>query len=244
MNKEYLKYVRQEVFPSTFCPGCGHGILLNAFVTALGELDYDRDKLVLVSGIGCGGWIASPHMNTDTLHTTHGRAIAYAIGVKMANPKLKVVVISGDGDLTTIGGNHLIHAARRQLPITVICGNNNIYGMTGGQASATTPVGAKTMTTPQGNDYRPFDLVKLVKGAGAEHVYRYTVYHALQLKNAIKTELQRDEFSFFDVMTGCPVQYGKRNDLRDPAKMINWMKDNSEMYKGEYNDDKLMVGKF
>ncbi|HPE29520.1 MAG TPA: thiamine pyrophosphate-dependent enzyme, partial [Candidatus Mcinerneyibacteriales bacterium] len=244
MKQEYLKYIRENVFPSTFCPGCGHGILLNAFVSALGELNYDQDNLVLVSGIGCGGWIASPHMNTDTLHTTHGRAIPFAIGVKMANPKLKVVVISGDGDLTTIGGNHLIHAARRRIPITVICGNNNIYGMTGGQASATTPVGAKTMTTPLGNDYRPFDLVKLVKGAGGEHVYRFTAFHAMQMKKAFKEALQRDEFSFFDIITGCPVQYGRRNDLRDPAKMIQWMKEESVLFNGEYHDDKIMVGKF
>ncbi|TYB31100.1 MAG: 2-oxoacid:ferredoxin oxidoreductase subunit beta [Candidatus Mcinerneyibacterium aminivorans] len=244
MNPEYLKYIRKEVFPTAFCPGCGHGILLNAFVNALGELNFDQDNLVVVSGIGCGGWIGSPHLNVDTLHTTHGRAIAYATGVKKANPDLDVVVMSGDGDLATIGGNHLIHAARRRLPITVICGNNNIYGMTGGQASATTPKGANTMTTPKGNEERPFDMVKLVKGAGADHVYRYTAYHAVKLKETIKKALISNEFYFIDVLTGCPVQYGRRNNLRDPMKMLNWMKDNSEFYKNEYKEDKIMIGEF
>ena len=244
MQAEYLKYVRKNVFPTAFCPGCGHGILMNAFVTALGELDFDQDNLVVVSGIGCGAWISSPHLDVDTLHTTHGRAIAFATGVKLANPKLKVVVMSGDGDIATIGGNHLIHAARRQIPISVICANNNIYGMTGGQASATSPYGAKTMTTPKGSKERPFDLVKLVKGAGADHVYRYTVYHATPLKNAIKDALQHDAFYFIDVVSSCPVQYGRRNEMREPVKMLNWMKERSERYQGEHHADKIMIGKF
>jgi len=244
MQKEYLKYIRKEVFPTAFCPGCGHGILLNAFVRALGELNYDQENMVIVSGIGCGGWMGSPHMNVDTLHTTHGRAIAFATGVKKANPELDVVVLSGDGDLATIGGNHLIHAARRKLPITVICGNNHIYGMTGGQASATTPRGANTITTPSGNDERPFDLVKLVKGAGADNVFRYTAYHANQIKDTIKEAIKSDEFYFLDVLTGCPVQYGRRNGLREPTKMLNWMKENCEFYKDRNKDDKIMVGKF
>lgn len=244
MKEEYLKYIRKEVFPTAFCPGCGHGILLNAFVRALGELNYEQDNMVIVSGIGCGGWMGSPHMNVDTLHTTHGRAIAFATGVKKTNPELDVVVLSGDGDLATIGGNHLIHAARRNLPITVICGNNNIYGMTGGQASATTPKGAKTMTTPSGNKENPFDLVKLVKGAGAENVYRYTVFHANKIKEAIKKAIKDEDFYFMDIFTGCPVQYGRRNNLRKPAKMLDWFKEKSEFYKDEYKDDKIMVGKF
>lgn len=244
MKKEYLKYIRKEVFPTAFCPGCGHGILLNSFIMALGELNMDQDKIVIVSGIGCGAWIGSPHMAVDTLHTTHGRAVAFAVGVKLANPELKVLVISGDGDLATIGGNHLIHAARKRVPITIVCANNHIYGMTGGQVSATTPLGAKTITTPAGNKEMPFDMVKLVKGAGAEHVYRYTVYHALQLKNTFKEVLQREDFNFVDIMSNCPVQFGRRNILKEPYKMLTELKDKSEKFNGEYKKDKIMIGKF
>lgn len=244
MKQEYLKYIRKEVFPSAFCPGCGHGILLNSFVMALGELEMDPSNIVIVSGIGCGAWISSPHLAVDTLHTTHGRAVAFAVGVKLSNPKLKVLVISGDGDLATIGGNHLIHAARKKVPITIICANNNIYGMTGGQVSATTPHGARTMTTPHGNEELPFDMVSLVKGAGAEHVYRYTVYHALQLKNIFKEVLLRDDFNFVDVLSNCPVQFGRRNIIKDPYEMLMDFKNNSEKFKDEYKKDKIMIGKF
>ena len=171
-----FQHIRMAAQPTKFCPGCGHGIVLGSVIRALQAENIDIDKTVFVSGIGCGGWISSPNINADTLHTTHGRAIAAAVGVKTARPDLNVIVISGDGDLATIGGNHLIHAARRDIDITVICANNSIYGMTGGQTSATTPKGFKTVTDPQGNKYDGFDLAGLVKAAGASYVARFTAF--------------------------------------------------------------------
>jgi 2-oxoglutarate ferredoxin oxidoreductase subunit beta len=151
INERMQKLIRAEAFPTPFCPGCGSGILMNAIVRAIAELEIDLDQLLFVSGIGCSAWIPSPHYNADTLHTLHGRPVAFAVGAKLYNPKLKVIVISGDGDLSSIGGNHLIHAARKDIDITVICANNMIYGMTGGQLAATTPLEFRTVTTPKGN---------------------------------------------------------------------------------------------
>lgn len=220
-------YLRTEVFPSTFCPGCGHGIILNALIRAIDDLKLDMKKMVFVSGIGCAGWITSPHIKADTMHTTHGRPLAFATGIKLANPELKVVVIAGDGDLASIGGNHLIHAARRNIDITTICANNSIYGMTGGQASPTTPEGAVTLTTPEGSYYNPFDLCALVRGAGAGYAARATVYHARMLAKFIKNALSYDGFSFVDAVSTCPTQYGRRNSMSDPFEMLEWLKRNS-----------------
>ncbi|GAF92974.1 unnamed protein product, partial [marine sediment metagenome] len=167
MARDLEEYLRPGLDSTPFCPGCGHGILMNLILRAIDELKLSMDEMLFVSGIGCAAWIPSPHFNADTLHTLHGRAIAFATGAKMFNPKLNVMVISGDGDLTSIGGNHLIHAARRNIDLSVICANNMIYGMTGGQVASTSPLGALTSTTMDGNIYRPFDLCKLVLGAGA-----------------------------------------------------------------------------
>ena len=168
--------------------------MMTAILRAIDEAKMDINKMVFVSGIGCAGWIPSPHFNADTLHTTHGRPIAFATGVKLANPELKVVVISGDGDLASIGGNHLIHAARRNFPITVICANNGIYGMTGGQASSTTPISAISKTTPAGNIERPFDLCKLVIGAGATYAARFPVVPLKPLIKSIINALNHGAF--------------------------------------------------
>ena len=157
MARDLENYMRPEVKSTPFCPGCGHGILMNSILRAIDDLHLTMDDMLFVSGIGCAAWIPSPHFNADTLHTLHGRAIAFATGAKMFNPKLTTMVISGDGDLTSIGGNHLIHAARRNTDLTVVCANNMIYGMTGGQAASTSPVGSITATTTEGNLYRPFD---------------------------------------------------------------------------------------
>ncbi|MBI4712822.1 MAG: hypothetical protein HY762_05935 [Planctomycetes bacterium] len=211
MIETLKKYIRPDVFPTPFCPGCGHGILMQALLRAIDELKLDIDKMVFLSGIGCAAWIPSPHFAADTMHTTHGRPITFATGIKLVNPKLKVVVISGDGDLSAIGGNHLIHAARRNIEMTVICANNSIYGMTGGQVAPTTPTGAKSATTPQGNPERDFDLCKLVKGAGADYVARGTVYHMRELIKYLKTALQHKGFSFVDVISPCYTQFGRRN---------------------------------
>ncbi|MEO0101889.1 MAG: thiamine pyrophosphate-dependent enzyme [candidate division WOR-3 bacterium] len=217
MSRHLYKYLREEVFPTPFCPGCGHGILLQAILRAIDELStsghLDFTKMVFVSGIGCGAWIPSPHFKADTLHTLHGRAIAYATGVCLTRPDLKVVVISGDGDLAAIGGNHLIHAARRNLPLVVICANNSIYGMTGGQVSPTTPEGCLTETTPFGNEERPFDLCRLVKSCEADYVSRWTVFHTKPLIKAIVKALMSKGFSFIDVISPCVTQFGRRNRL-------------------------------
>ncbi len=224
MSRQLYKYLREELFPTPFCPGCGHGILMGAILRAIDELKLDFSKMVFVSGIGCGAWIPSPHFATDTLHTLHGRPLAYATGVKLANPKLTVVVVSGDGDLAAIGGNHLIHAARRNLTIPTICANNNIYGMTGGQVSPTTPKGCLTETTPFGNRERSFDLCRLVKAAGATFVARWTVFHTRPLIRSITRALTTEGFSFIDVVSPCPTQFGRRNRTGDIYTLMQWVK--------------------
>lgn len=196
------KYLRRV--PSFFCPGCGNGMILNAFVRAVDELSIPKKQYVLVSGIGCSAWIPSPNINMDTLHTSHGRAIAFATGVKLANPELTVCVISGDGDLCSIGGNHLLHAARNNINLTVIMVNNTIYGMTGGQVGPTTPPNIKTSTTPYGNPYLPGDFPTIVAAAGASFVARWTTAHMIQLKESIKKAIQKKGFSFVEVVSQCP----------------------------------------
>ena len=221
-----LKYIRPEVFPTPFCPGCGHGILLGAILRAVDELELDFSQMLFVSGIGCGGWIPSPHYNTDTLHVTHGRPVAFATGAKLFNADLNVVVVSGDGDIASIGGNHLIHAARRDINMTVICANNLIYGMTGGQVTPTTPRGARTMTTPAGNPEPPFDLARLVAAAGASYVARYSVWQVRRLIASIKKALQHTGFGFIEVLSTCPTQFGRRNENPTPIGMLRALKQN------------------
>ncbi len=211
--------------PSPFCPGCGNGIITNAFLRAVRELGhYSLEGFAFVSGIGCGAWIPSPHFNADTLHTTHGRAIAFATGLKLARPELKVVVISGDGDLAGIGGNHLIHAARRNVDMTVICSNNYNYAMTGGQVSPTTFTRDTTSTSPYGNPERPFDLARLVAAAGANYVARWTTAHPIQASRAMKTALTRRGFTFIEMLSQCPTAYGRRAKVGDARAFIDWFK--------------------
>lgn len=229
------RYIREEVLPTPFCPGCGHGILMGAVVRALESSPIDMKKLLFVSGIGCAAWIPSPHFAADTMHVTHGRAITFATGAKLSKPELTVMVISGDGDLAAIGGNHLIHAARRDIEMVVICANNEVYGMTGGQVSPTTPWGDRTATTPHGNRERPFDLCKLVQAAGASYVARYTVLHTRQLIRSIKTALQIKGFSFIEVISPCPTEYGRRNKLASPASLL-------EKLKVDYMSESLLMG--
>jgi len=210
MSNEWRDYLRPGV-TLPFCPGCGHRLLLKHVLTAIVELGLDINKVLFVSGIGCGGWIPSPCINTDTLHCLHGRAVPFAVGAKMANPELTTLVVSGDGDIADIGGNHLIHAARRDHDITVICANNMNYGMTGGQVCSTTPVGAITHTTPNGNQRRPFDLIALVNGAGARYAARYLVTEGPALVSAIKRAIQTPGFSFVEAISPCPTQFGRQN---------------------------------
>ena len=210
MSNEWREYLRPNV-TLPFCPGCGHRLLLRHVLTAVVELGLDIDKTLFVSGIGCGGWIPSPCINTDTLHCLHGRAIPFAVGAKLANPDLTTLVVSGDGDIADIGGNHLIHAARRNHDLTVVCANNMNYGMTGGQACSTTPIGAMTHTTPSGNERKPFDLIALVTGAGARYAARYLVTEGPALVAAIKRAIETPGFSFVEAISPCPTQFGRQN---------------------------------
>lgn len=248
--EEVLRYIREEVLPTPFCPGCGHGILMGAIARAIESSEIDISKMLFVSGIGCAAWIPSPHFAADTMHVTHGRPIAFATGAKLAKPSLTVMVISGDGDLVAIGGNHLIHAARRNIEMVVICANNGVYGMTGGQVSPTTPLEAFTSTTPRGNTERPFDLCKLVEAAGASYVARYTVLHTRQLIKSIKTALKIKGFSFIEVISPCPTEYGRRNELRSPVALLERLK---EQYmsagllmgvSGEQLKNRIIIGEF
>jgi len=225
MARAMEKYLRPEIKATPFCPGCGHGILMGLILRAIDGLGLDMDRLLFVSGIGCAAWIPSPHFKADTLHTLHGRAIAFATGAKLVNPDLTVFVISGDGDLSSIGGNHLIHAARRNVELKVICANNMIYGMTGGQAASTTPVGTLTSTTPKGNRERPFDLCRLVEAAGASYVARYAVTQPLLVIKSIKAAIKNPGFSFIEVLSHCPTQLGRRNLYDDPAEMMAYLMD-------------------
>lgn len=250
MARDLEQYLRPGVGVTTFCPGCGEAILMGLILRAIDELQLNMDDMLFVSGIGCAAWIPSPHFNADTLHTLHGRTIAFATGAKLVNPKLKVVVISGDGDLADIGGNHLIHGARRNIDLTVICANNMIYGMTGGQVCSTTPMGAFSMTTHEGNPYRPFDLCRLVKAAGATYVARYSVTQPFALIDSIKKALQTKGFSFVEALAPCPTQFGRRNRFDSPADMLKdlmarcIMKEEAGESSLEELEGKIITGEF
>ena len=212
------KYVRSQ--PNAFCLGCGGGIILNCFLRAIDDLGLDQDKILAVSGIGCTAWIPSPNFNGDTLHTTHGRAIAFATGAKAFNPELTTVVFTGDGDGAGIGGNHLIHAARRNIDLKVILVNNMSYAMTGGQIAPTTMHGETTVTSPYGNPEFPFDITQLVKAAGASYVAKWSTYHVIELTNAIKEALQHKGFSFIEILSHCPTQQRRIFNLRGPLDTL------------------------
>ncbi len=245
-----LKYLRLETLPTPFCAGCGLGIIANCFLKAVEELGFnDLRSFVFCSGIGCAAWIPSPHFKADSIHVTHGRSIPVAVGVKLVRPELNVVVFGGDGDLAGIGLSHLLHAARRNIEITVIMSNNMVYGMTGGQAATTTPLGIKTNTTPYGNREYCFNLADLLNSAGASYVARWTTAHPIQLKNSIKKALKTNGFSFIEVISQCPTNFGRRIGKAKPAEMLNWFKENSVSVKkwreeGERETEKFVVGEF
>jgi len=249
MVHPFSKYLRSAMIPHIWCSGCGNGVVLNSFVHALDELQMDLDKLVVVSGIGCIGRSAG-YTNADSFHTTHGRAIPFATGVKLANPELEVVVISGDGDLFAIGGNHFIHAARRNIGIKVICANNFNYGMTGGQQGPTTPLESLTTTTPYGNIEHPFNLVHLAAASGATYVARWTTLHVRRLTQSIKRMLQKEGFCFIEVVTPCPEIFGRHNKMRTGLEMMEWFKRSSvvenfsDPSKAEITPERIVVGEF
>jgi 2-oxoglutarate ferredoxin oxidoreductase subunit beta len=205
-------YLRVDRMPHIWCAGCGIGSAVSCFIKAINRAKLDADKIALVSGIGCAGRVAG-YVRLDSFHTTHGRALPFATGLKLGNPKLKVVVFSGDGDLVAIGGNHLIHSARRNIDMTVICINNFNYGMTGGQLGPTTPLEARSSTSPYGNFDPPFNLPHLVSASGATYVARWTVIHLRQMERSIAEALVKPGFSFIEVLAPCPTLYGRMNKM-------------------------------
>ncbi|PIU54895.1 MAG: 2-oxoacid:ferredoxin oxidoreductase subunit beta [Chloroflexi bacterium CG07_land_8_20_14_0_80_51_10] len=243
-------YLREDRLPHIWCPGCGLGSILHCFLGGLIKSKLPLDKVSVVSGIGCTGRVAG-YVKLDSFHTTHGRAIPFATGLKLANPELKVVVFSGDGDLVAIGGNHLIHAARRNIDMTIICVNNFNYGMTGGQLGPTTPLVARTTTSPYGNFERPFNLPYLAAASGAVYVARWTSMHVRRLEKAITEALLKKGFSFVEVISPCPTVYGRMNRQPTGMDQMNYYHDNSVIKHGldpreadiDFNGS-IIVGKF
>ena len=244
------KYTRSHVTRTTTCPGCGNGIVTQAILRAIDELCLEMNDFVFVSGIGCSAWIPSPLFDADTLHTTHGRPIAFATGVKLGLPEKHVMVASGDGDLTAIGGNHLIHAARRNINLTVVLINNGIYGMTGGQTAPTTPRGLKTITSPHGTLEHTFDISRMVAAAGATYVARWTTFHPRQMTRSIKKGIQKKGFALIEAVSQCPVQYGKVSKLGKAVDILRYFKENSikvnkaKDLSPEELEDKIVIGEF
>jgi 2-oxoglutarate ferredoxin oxidoreductase subunit beta len=224
IRHEYLRHSKK--FPHVWCPGCGNGIVMAALLRAIYRMALNKDEIVLASGIGCSGRMPV-YLDFNTLHATHGRALTFATGVKLANPALHVVVIMGDGDATAIGGNHFIHAARRNLNLTAIIINNSIYGMTSGQYSPTTPFGALSATSIHGHVEHAFSIAELAATAGAAFVARSTVYHAELLDKLIEQALRKEGFAVVEVLSNCHVQYGRRNQLGDAVEMLKGFKENA-----------------
>lgn len=225
------QYLRTDRMPHIWCSGCGLGTTVNCFVRATEGCGIPLDQISVVSGIGCTGRVAG-YLKLDSFHTTHGRPIPFATGLKLANPKLKVVVYSGDGDLFAIGGNHFIHAARRNMDLTIICVNNFTYGMTGGQVTPTTPIDAIASTSPYGNTEEPFNLPHLAESAGATYVARWTTFHVRQTTKAMREAIQKKGLSFIEIISPCPTLYGRRNRLGDGLEMMQFYKENSIIKNG------------
>lgn len=219
-------YIRKRFFPHILCPGCGHGIVLNALLRAIETLGLSKNDIVMVTGIGCSARIAG-YVNVHTLHTIHGRALAFATGVKMSKPKLNLIVPMGDGDALAIGGNHFIHAARRNIDITAIVMNNRIYGMTGGQYSPLSGYGVKASTAPYNNIDNDFDIVKLASAAGATFVARTTTYHVRQMKDFFVKAIDHKGFSVVEILTQCPTYFGRLNKSGNAADMLEHYKKNT-----------------
>ena len=243
-------FLRMERMPHIWCPGCGIGTTVNCFARALLESQVNLDRVAIVSGIGCSGRVAG-YLQLDSFHTTHGRAIPFATGLKLANPSLQVVVYSGDGDLFAIGGNHIIHAARRNLDLKVICVNNLIYAMTGGQTAPTTPVTALTTTAPYGCYEPAFNLPNLMDAAGAAYVARWTTFHVRQLTRSMTEIFAKRGFCFIEVLSPCPTLYQRRNKLGDALDTMKYYKQRSKVRHGAptnevamSKDGDIIVGKF
>jgi len=243
-------FLRMDRMPHIWCPGCGIGTTVNCFTRALLESKADLNKVAVVSGIGCTGRVAG-YAKLDSFHTTHGRAIPFATGLKLANPSLQVIVYSGDGDLSAIGGNHLIHAARRNIDLKVICINNMIYAMTGGQTAPTTPASAITSTNPYGAFEPSFNLAQLADSAGASYVARWTTFHVKQLSRSMTEVLHKKGFCFIEVLSPCPTLYQRRNKLGDALETMKYYKAASKIRHGAPTSEtalsmkgEIVVGKF
>lgn len=241
-QKVFDKYLREDRFPSIFCSGCGTGNIMHFSAQALYEAGIEPKDLAVFSGIGCCGRMPG-YFKVDGIHTTHGRALAFATGAKVANPDLNILVFSGDGDTGAIGGNHLIHACRRNIDLTLIIINNRIYGMTGGQAAPTTPEGAKSATSPYGNPEPPFDLSSLASSAGATYVAKWSTAHPQECIKSIRKGLENDGFSCIEILSPCPTGYGKRNketleDTYDIFESLPVLSRDTPVPKDEYEEEK------
>ena len=246
MSMENLinKYFRPGRLPHIWCPGCGNGVVTGCIVKAIDKLGLDKDNVAVISGIGCSSR-ASGYLDFNTAHSAHGRALPVATGVKLADPSLKVLVVTGDGDATAIGGNHLIHAARRNIDMTVVLFNNNIYGMTGGQYSPLTPQGSKATTAPYETIEPAFDITELAKAAGATFVARATTFHAQILADLIAKGMEHKGFSLIEAVSGCPISFGRQNKIGGPAEMMKWQRDHAVMLAAWNKlSDEQKVGKF
>lgn len=228
IRKEYLRHDKK--FPHVWCPGCGNGIIMGAMLRGIHGLNLSKDEVVLTSGIGCSGRMPT-YIDFNTIHTTHGRALTFCTGIKLAKPELTVIAVMGDGDATAIGGNHFIHAARRNLDLTAIIINNSTYGMTGGQYSPTTPFGSKSTTSMYGHVEHAFSIAELAVTAGASFVARGTVFHAVHLEEIIQQAISTKGFSVVEVISNCHVQHGRRNKLGGAVEMINSYKKNAVTVK-------------
>ncbi len=224
MEDLIAKYFRPGRLPHIWCPGCGNGVITGAIVKAIDKQGLEKDDVAVISGIGCSSR-SSGYLDFNTANTLHGRALPIATGVKMGNPKLNVIVCSGDGDCTAIGGNHLIHAARRNIDLTLVVYNNSIYGMTGGQYSPMTPKGSKATTAPYSTIEPSFNLLALAQAAGATYVARGTTYHVPQLVDVIAKGIAHKGFSIIEVVSACPISFGRQNKMGGPAQMMAWQRD-------------------
>jgi 2-oxoglutarate ferredoxin oxidoreductase subunit beta len=225
-NTAYAYLRPTKKFPNVWCSGCGIGIVMSAIIRAVDRMELDKDEVALVSGIGCTGRMPV-YLDFNTMHTTHGRALAFATGLKIAQPRLNVIVIMGDGDALAIGGNHFIHAARRNIDLTAIVVNNSIYGMTGGQYSPTTPLGSRATTAPYGNIEQPLPVCELAIAAGASFAARSTVYHAIELDHMIEQAIRKVGFSVVEAVSYCHTTFGRINKLGTPVDMMRRIKEMS-----------------
>jgi 2-oxoglutarate ferredoxin oxidoreductase subunit beta len=242
--------LRTERIPHIWCSGCGIGTVFSSIMASIEKTGWDYDQIAMVSGIGCSGRMAG-YIRLDSFHTTHGRALPFATGLKLAKPGTKILVVSGDGDLFAIGGNHFIHAARRNMDMTVICVNNLNYGMTGGQQAPSTPLGAKTTTSVDGSPEEPFNFCSLASACGAIYVARWTALHVRLLTNSITEAMLKRGFSFVEVLTPCPSSFSRRNRMGSALDTMKFYHDRSVIRNGIDPQDaplnleqEIVVGRF